>query len=216
MRLLVAVALGTAGFAMQDVLLEPFGGEVLGLTVGATTGLTALLAGGMLVAFAVAAKQLARGTDPHRVAAYGALVGVVAFAIVTVMGSFRVAPAFAVGVTLIGFGGGLFGVGTLTAAMNLTRDGNAGLALGAWGAVQATASGVAIALGGVIRDGVNVLAASGSLGVALSGPATGYDAVYLIEVVLLFATLAVIGPLAGFVGQPATEESGFGLAEFPG
>ena len=38
-RLLVAVALGTAGFTMQDILLEPFGGEILDLSVGATTGL---------------------------------------------------------------------------------------------------------------------------------------------------------------------------------
>jgi BCD family chlorophyll transporter-like MFS transporter len=30
-----------------------------------------------------------------------------------------------------------------------------GLALGAWGAVQATAAGLAIALGGFIRDGVS-------------------------------------------------------------
>jgi len=39
-RLLVVVALGTAGFQMQDVLLEPYGGEVLGLSVSATTLLT--------------------------------------------------------------------------------------------------------------------------------------------------------------------------------
>ena len=35
-RLLVAVGLGTAAFSMQDILLEPYGGEVLGLPVGAT------------------------------------------------------------------------------------------------------------------------------------------------------------------------------------
>ena len=58
----------------------------------------------------------------------------------------------ALGTALIGFGGGLFAVGTLTAAMALARDGESGLALGAWGAVQATAAGVAIALGGVLRD----------------------------------------------------------------
>ena len=32
-RLLVALGLGTAGFQMQDILLEPYGGQVLGLTV---------------------------------------------------------------------------------------------------------------------------------------------------------------------------------------
>jgi BCD family chlorophyll transporter-like MFS transporter len=33
-RLLVAVFLGTAAFSMQDILLEPYGGEILGMNVG--------------------------------------------------------------------------------------------------------------------------------------------------------------------------------------
>ena len=43
-RFLVAVGLGTAAFAMQDVLLEPYGGEILKLPVAATTTLTAFQA----------------------------------------------------------------------------------------------------------------------------------------------------------------------------
>ncbi len=71
---------------------------------------------------------------------------------------------FLAGTVLIGFGGGLFSVCTLTAAMNLERGEQTGLALGAWGAVQATAAGGAVALGGVIRDIVSALAAQGALG----------------------------------------------------
>jgi len=52
-RLLVAVVLGTLAFSMQDILLEPYGGEVLGLSVGATTALTALWAAGSLAGFAL-------------------------------------------------------------------------------------------------------------------------------------------------------------------
>jgi BCD family chlorophyll transporter-like MFS transporter len=40
-RLLAVVFLGTMAFNMQDVLLEPYGGEILGLSVSATTLLTA-------------------------------------------------------------------------------------------------------------------------------------------------------------------------------
>ncbi len=214
-RLLVAVALGTAGFTMQDILLEPFGGQILGLSVSATTALTALLAGGMLVAFAWSARRLGRGVDPHRLAANGALVGVVAFAVVAIVAMFKSTVAFAIGVILIGVGGGLFAVGTLTAAMGLAQAGNSGLALGAWGAVQATASGIAIAAGGALRDIVSEIAASGVLGSALNGPATGYAFVYQLEVLLLFATLAVIGPLAAFTRRETEGKSTFGLAEFP-
>jgi BCD family chlorophyll transporter-like MFS transporter len=123
---------------------------------------------------------------------------------------------FRIGTTLIGFGGGLFAVGTLTAAMALAQDGASGLALGTWGAVQATAAGAAIAGGGAIRDVMSALAGEGHLGVALAGPATGYSIVYHIEIALLFATLAVIGPLVRSRHPAAQQELKFGIAEFPG
>jgi len=216
-RLLVAVALGTAGFAMQDVLLEPFGGQVLGLTVSSTTVLTALLAGGTLLAFAAAARWLAAGMDPHRLAGYGAVVGVFAFAVVTVVTAIHSAAAFRVGIVLIGFGAGLFAVGTLSASMAIAKRAGSGLALGAWGAVQATAAGLGVASGGALRDVVSNLASGGALGPALLGPSTGYSFVYQVEILLLFATLIVIGPLARHaVPKDEVAGAGFGLADFPG
>ena len=52
-----------------------------------------------------------------------------------------------------------------------------------------------MALSGLVRDGVSVLAERGALGVTLVHPATGYVAVYSIEIALLFVTLVAIGPL---------------------
>jgi BCD family chlorophyll transporter-like MFS transporter len=90
------------------------------------------------------------------------------------------------GVLLIGFGGGLFAHGTLTATMrHAPRDG-IGLALGAWGAVQATAAGVAMALGGVLRDLATI---------DPTARAEGYAMVYALEVVLLLVTVAAMAPL---------------------
>jgi len=63
---------------MQDILLEPYGGQILGLSVGQTTALTALLAAGGLMGFLLAAHVLGRGADPYRIAALGTLVGIVA------------------------------------------------------------------------------------------------------------------------------------------
>ena len=216
-RLLVAVGIGTAAFSMQDILLEPYGGQILGLSVSATTALTALMASGTLAGFAVAARRLGRGGDPHRLAALGAVAGLVAFPAVIFAAPLESATLFRTGTVLIGFGGGLFSVGTLTAAMALARSGQSGLALGAWGAVQATAAGTAIALGGATRDLVADLAARGALGPALTGPAAGYGVVYHVEIVLLFATLAAIGPLVRAGGTSGVAPtSRFGLAEVPG
>lgn len=215
-RVLFAVGIGSAAFSMQDILLEPYGGEVLLLGVGATTALTALLAAGTLAAFAIAAKSLESGMDPYRIAGYGALIGVIAFSAVIFAAPFESALLFRLGTVLIGFGGGLFAVGTLTGAMTLAEEGYSGLALGAWGAVQATASGVAIASGGAIRDVMSGLAVSGKLGPALVGPAVGYGFVYYIEIMLLLVTLAAVGPLVRPRSEQQHPSSSFGLSEFPG
>jgi BCD family chlorophyll transporter-like MFS transporter len=217
-RLLVGLGLGTAGFSMQDILLEPYGGQVLGLSVAATTMLTALLSIGALAGFAFAARALGRGGDPVRLAALGVLVGLPAFSAVIFSAALQSADLFRVGAVLIGIGGGMFSVGTLTAAMADARrhgDGvDSGLALGAWGAVQATTAGVAIALGGVIRDAVGYAGAAGSLGPALAQPSSGYLFVYHIELGLIFASLVAIGPLVG-AQRHESGEARFGLAELP-
>ncbi len=194
-RRLIALGFGTVAFSMQDILLEPYGGHVLGLGVGATTGMTALLAVGGLFGFGLAAQWLGRGTDPYRLAGVGALVGLLAFTAVIFAAPFDSAGLFAVGVALIGLGAGLFAHCTLTAAMAGAPRGHVGLTLGIWGAVQATAAGCAVAAGGLIRDGVGWLADQSALGVTLVHPATGYVAVYVIELGLLFATLVAVGPL---------------------
>jgi MFS transporter, BCD family, chlorophyll transporter len=215
-RVLLAVGLGTAGFTMQDILLEPYGAEILHLTVSETTALTALFAAGSLTGFAISARRLSQGSDPYRIAALGALVGLMAFLAVIFSAPLMSTLLFRMGTTLIGFGGGLFAVGTLTAAMALAQDGESGLALGTWGAVQATAAGAAIAGGGAIRDLMSALAIEGHLGTALAGPATGYSIVYHVEIVLLFVTLAVIGPLVRSRYPATQQEPKFGIAEFPG
>jgi len=204
-RRLVALGLGTVAFSMQDVLLEPYGGQVLHLSVGTTTLLSAVLAAGGLSGFGLAARLLGRGSDPYRLAAYGALAGLAAFSCVIFAAPLESAELFALGTLLIGFGAGLFGHATLTAAMGTARLGQIGLALGIWGAVQASAAGSAAAAGGLIRDGVGWLAQNGVLGSAMDSAATGYSFVYHIEFYLLFATLVAVGPL---VRRPAATASG--------
>lgn len=184
-RRLLAVGLGTMAFTMEDILLEPYGGEILNMSVGATTSLTATLAIGGLIGFALASHVLGKGYDAFRMAMNGAFVGLPAFLAVILAAPLGSPTLFALGILLIGFGSGLFGHGTLTATMRLAPKKQSGLALGAWGAVQATAAGTAIALGGVIRD----------LATPLAGAAGGYIVVYIIEIVLLLAAIVVMLPL---------------------
>jgi BCD family chlorophyll transporter-like MFS transporter len=185
LRRLLAVGLGTMAFTMEDVLLEPYGGEILHLSVSTTTMLTATLALGGLIGFAWASRVLSRGQDAYRMASWGAWVGVPAFVAVIASAPLASPVLFALGIFLIGLGGGLFAHGTLTATMQLAPREHIGLAMGAWGAVQATAAGVGMAAGGLVRDGV-------ALG---SSSVLGYSAVYGLEILLLALTLWAMAPM---------------------
>jgi BCD family chlorophyll transporter-like MFS transporter len=98
--------------------------------------------------------------------------------------------------------------------MTLPNANMRGLALGAWGAAQATAAGLSIAIGGTVRDIVNTQALAGNWGEALMSPATGYSVVYHTEIALIFLTLIALGPLvARSNASPRTDR--IGLADFP-
>ncbi|MEM1260863.1 MAG: PucC family protein [Pseudomonadota bacterium] len=194
-RRLVIVGIGTMAFGMADILLEPFGGQVLHLSVATTTKLTALLALGGLVGFWFASWVLARGADPYRMTWAGAMIGLPAFMAVIVAASLASPPLFLFGNFLIGFGGAIFGHATLTATMSTAPEKQAGLALGAWGAVQATAAGLAMALSGSIRDLVNMALGSARTVFGFTDAAAGYLTVYSLEIVLLIVTLIAVIPL---------------------
>ena len=215
-RLLVAIALGTMGFTMQDILLEPYGAQILAMTVSETTQLTALLAGGMLVAFFVAAHVLGRGSDPIRMAGFGVMVGVFAFSSVIFAAPFDSEFVFRAGTFGIGLGNGFFAVGTLTAVMTLERSDLTGLALGAWGAVQTTATGIAIFAGGALRDIVASWIDAGLLGAVLTEQSMAYAVVYHFEILILFIALIALGPLVRQPDELNEKPPGMRLADFPG
>ncbi len=228
-RLLCAIGIGAMAFAMQDALLEPYGGEILGMAVGATTALTGAWAFGALLAFAYCARALTQGADPLRLAGFGGVIGIGAFLMAIFAAPFASVPLLFVGTVGIGAGAGLFSVGTMVAAMQLVRrgaadsDNDAGLAIGAWGAAQASGAGLGVALGGLLRDMASQAALQDAMGATLATRATGYGLVYAVEILLLLATMVVIGPVIGKLGagegshqnHDNFDQGQFGLGDFP-
>ena len=212
-RLLVAVGLGFFAFNLQDVLLEPYGGQVLHLTVSQTTALTGIMALGAVLSFVVSARLLESGFDPIRVAAIGGVSGMFALCFVLVSSGFNASWMFRVGAFGIGFGEAMFGVGTLSYAMALKDEAQHGMALGAWGAVFASGEGLGLAISGAMKDGIARLASGG---VAGAGDLTGYNSVYVLEVLALMATLAALGPLArASASSRERPTERFGLVDLP-
>ncbi len=197
-RLLAVIGIGAFGFGMQDIIIEPYGAAVLDLEVAGTTLLTGLWALGMLVGFGVARWLMGRGVNAYGVASIGALIGVVAFTLVIISAPLGSPTVFRVGQTIIGLGGALFYVGTLAATMQLATRDQSGVAIGAWGAVQATALGVSLAVGAGVSDLVSAMANAGQLPQLFTHAAAGYSVVYGMEILLLLAMVVVAWPLMRF------------------
>jgi len=199
LRLLFVIGLGTLGFGMADVLLEPYGGQVLGLSVADTTRLTALLATGTLTGFAIASRVLSDGGSPAKMASIGAAIGIPGFVAIIMSSLGGGTVMFLSGTLATGLGAGLFGHATLTAAIRAAPRERTGLALGAWGAVQATAAGVGVAFAGIVRDVVAALPGDG----VGPPPHIPYNVVFAIEALLLAAAIAVALPLVFRAGRAA-------------
>ena len=89
-----------------------------------------------------------------------------------------------------GAGTGLFGHATLTATIRAAPSNQIGLALGAWGAVQATAAGIGVALAGIVRDLI-----VGLQHLTGSTAETPYNVVFLLEIGFLVLALLVTWPI---------------------
>ncbi len=82
--------------------------------------------------------------------------------------------------------------------------------------MQASCAGLGIAAGGLIRDGMAFVALHDGLGATLAYRATGYGTVYSIEILLLLATMVVLGPVIGLGSNfDKIDNQRFGLSEFP-
>ncbi len=181
---------------MQDAVLEPFGGDVFGLTVGETTRFNAYWGGGVLLGM-LGALWITRRRDPDEqvgTTAWGLgwmalpLLGLGAASALASLGWVR--PLL----LAFGLGFGVFTVGGVSLLMAMSREQHAGSYLALWSAIQLVSRGAGIALGGALRD----------LSLSLTGGfASAYALVFSVEAIGLLACVALLRrvDVAGFAAR---------------
>jgi BCD family chlorophyll transporter-like MFS transporter len=172
-------------FVMQEYVLEPFGGVVLGFEVFRTTGFNLYWSFGVLagmIAFASLA-YLADWRDGRKVLRIGCTAGAFAFFLLGFSSSFRIDNVVTNAVLIMGLSKGVYNVGISYLTMNLVDERNSGFFMGLWNFI----SGLALALGGMaggpLRDGVFALTGSS---------AVGYASVFVVEGLGLLACLYLL------------------------
>jgi len=176
------VVLTFVGTLAQDVLLEPFGGLVLNMAVGETTGLTQYWGIGVLLSMLVSALILLKAWGHMRVMRAGMLLSVLAFTGPIIAGFTGSVALFKGAVLVMGLGTGLAGAGMLSGTLAFTTRLRAGLLVGVWGVANMAGHALGSLMGGVTVDTVR----------ALTGSAfAAYGTVFGLEMALLLAAFVL-------------------------
>jgi BCD family chlorophyll transporter-like MFS transporter len=181
-RLFVVVICTFTGTLAQDVLLEPYGALVLGLSVGETTRLTMFWGLGVLAAMLLSGGLLLRWLGALKLMRIGLGLSILVFSGVGVLGLTGAPESFRWLVSGLGFCAGLTGAGMLASVVEFTTPERAGLLMGVWGMANMVGHAVGSLMGGVIVDSMRLLTGS-----ALAA----YTSLFAGEVVLLVVALTL-------------------------
>jgi BCD family chlorophyll transporter-like MFS transporter len=186
-RFFVYLLLVLVSIHAQDVLLEPYGGEVLAMPVAQTSRLTAIWGVGVFVTL-LGGLPLLRRIGKKSSANIGAAVAAAGFALIIASG-FAVSPKLLfTAVLVLGLGGGLMTVSNLSFMLDMTVPQAAGLYMGAWGVANFAGQAAGNIASGLLRDVTFRLTGNAFWGYAL---VFGLEIVGLVLAVALFRTISV-------------------------
>jgi BCD family chlorophyll transporter-like MFS transporter len=193
------MVLSTLFLFLQQAVLTSFGGDVLHLSVRATSGFSAILTIGTIAGMTIAGRPFAEQIGHRKVALVGLGCSVVAFGGLAAAAAARAAPPAWLSILAIGFTSGLFNVSSLALMMGMADRRRTALFMGTWTLAHALADGAATAGGGSLFEIFHHL---------LGSVPGGYAAVFAIEA----AGLAACMPLLRAVDPSrfATEAAGPG------
>ena len=168
---------------LQQMALEPFGGDVFGLDVKETALFNAYQMVGVLLGMGMTAGWLARRLGKKAATGLGAVVSAIAFVLLAVASIGGYLPLVRPAIFITGLGMGIFTAGGLALMMDLTVKEQVGLFMGAWTLAQALANGLASVGGGILHD----------VGLGLWGSEAGaYALVFLVEAGGLLGIIALL------------------------
>jgi len=137
---------------LQQAVLEPFGGDVLGLSVRATSGFNAVQTIGVLIGMLITGRGIADRAGHKRTATVGLIGSAVAFSALAAAALSGSVEASWLGVLLVGLTTGLFSVAVLALMMAMSVPERVALFMGAWTVSRALSDGIATAGGGILHE----------------------------------------------------------------
>jgi MFS transporter, BCD family, chlorophyll transporter len=195
----IFVFVSMLAYSAQDLILEPFAGEVFGYTPGQTTRLSGIQHGGVLAGMIFVALTGSLAPAAWRLSLktwtiLGCAASALALMLIALSGVTQSsAVPFNSLVFVLGFSNGAFAIAAIGSMMMLAgsgRHGREGVRMGLWGAAQAIAFGAGGLVGAVAVDLFRLVSATSS---------SAYVTVFLLEAALFVFS----GALAVRIGAAA-------------
>ena len=140
----------TISLFMQEAVLEPYGGEVFGMTIAQTTKLNAFWGTGTLIGMSATGFLIVPRLGKQKTAQIGCIAVSATFGLIISAG-LTANPQMLQGALLIfGLASGVTTTGAISLMLDLTAAETAGTFIGAWGLAQAMARGIATVTGGAV------------------------------------------------------------------
>jgi BCD family chlorophyll transporter-like MFS transporter len=191
------------GTLAQDALLEPYGGLVLGMSVGDTTRLTMFWGLGVMFSMLLSGFFLLKWLGFMRLMRVGIVLSIIVFMGLILTGVSENAGLFKSLVFVMGLGTGLAGAGMLSGVVSFTTLIRAGMLMGVWGVANMVGHALGSLMGGTIVDVVRL--ATGSALVA-------YSSLFGLEALILLVALYLSTRLDLSATQASLEERDFSQA----
>jgi len=142
----------TISLFMQESVLEPYGGDVFGMSIGDTTLLNSFWGVGILLGYSTTGFLIVPRLGKTNTTRIGCVLVSICFALIIFAGLTQDENILKGTMILFGIAAGMTTIGSLSLMLDLTVAETAGTFVGAWGLSQAMARGIAIALGGWVLD----------------------------------------------------------------
>ncbi|MGK7935467.1 MAG: MFS transporter, partial [Xenococcaceae cyanobacterium] len=177
------LCLFTISLFMQEAVLEPYGGEVFGMSIGDSTQLNAFWGIGILLGYSATGFLIVPRLGKKFTTKVGCLLGAVCFILIIVAGFTQQENILRAAMVLFGIAAGMATIGGISLMLDLTAAETAGTFIGAWGLGQAVSRALATVTGGVILD----------LGRAIfTTPVLAYGLVFALQAVGMLLSIFIL------------------------
>ena len=173
----------TIGLFMQEAVLEPYGGEVFGMSIGETTKLNSFWGMGILFGYAVTGFKIIPAIGKKHTTKIGCIAVALCFGLIVLAGFTQQPKMLQSAMIFFGIAAGIATVGGISLMLDLTATETAGTFIGAWGLAQAMSRGLATFFGGVILDiGKNIFTST----------LMSYSLVFIIQAIAMLVAIAFL------------------------